>query len=67
MQVFTERGQLIREITSPLLQTPACVQLTTRGDYAVCDTESKDIKIFSPMGALLGTSMRFTSVTGILI
>ena len=55
LKIFTERGQLIRELIHPQMRSPMYVALTLSGDIAVSDVDGGDIKFFSTSGVLLGS------------
>ena len=65
IKIFTQRGQLIREITHPLLRAPTYITLTLAGDIAVSDSESYDVKFFSSDGILLGNVPKLPSPGGL--
>lgn len=65
LKIFTQRGQLIREIVHPSLLAPQHATLTLAGDIAVSDSEAADVKFFSTQGTLLGNVPRLTNAGGI--
>ncbi len=53
VKIFTERGQLVQEITSEYLKSPSGVAMTPEGNIAVSDTRMHDVKVFDSRGDLL--------------
>lgn len=65
IKVFTERGQLVQEITSPYLNAPSGIAMTPEGYIAVSDSQTQDVKVFTSTGELLFYFQRAISPAGI--
>ena len=66
VKVFTERGQLVQEITSQYLRSPSGVAMTPEGNIAVSDSQMSDVKIFSSKGDLLFYYQRAMTPAGVV-
>ena len=66
IKIFSENGELSREITHDNLRAPAYIALTPDGDLAVCDRKAGDIKVFTKEGECLAVVPKlFKSPAGI--
>ena len=66
IKIFTQYGDLIREISHDDLRSPTYVAVTPENEIAVCDRKAGDIKIFSLEGECLSIVPKlFKSPAGI--
>ena len=65
IKVFTERGQLVQEITSQYLRSPSGVAMTPEGNIAVSDSQMSDVKVFNSQGDLLFYYQRAMTPAGV--
>ena len=65
IKVFTERGQLVQEITSQYLRSPSGIAMTPEGNIAVSDSQMSDVKVFNSQGDLLFYYQRAMTPAGV--
>ena len=65
VKIFTERGQLVQEITSQYLRSPSGVAMTPEGNIAVSDSQMADVEVFNLQGDLLFYYQRAMQPAGI--